>query len=214
VKALGISAPVGPRRKYPKSEPRECRTCGETFTPKDASQDVRGHGHYCTPLCARRSPESREGGRWSAQDLHARADKALAQTNAAGYLTMRQAAAEVGIAESTLHRYAERSFLKIGGRRKVEGEWWRLVSREELERFKADEWPALRRQHAEMRLQDVERGYPRMPSTWGGEARKRNGRRRDSLRKRSRRYTTAQAAEADRLLLARKSIRKTQAKPG
>jgi hypothetical protein len=94
-------------RKHAKPEPRECAPdCQVVFTPA-GDQVARGGGRYCSSLCARRSPESREGASWSAQDLHHRADEKLAGLNEAGYLILRQAAAEVGIAESTVHRYVE-----------------------------------------------------------------------------------------------------------
>jgi hypothetical protein len=167
--ALGISEPVGPRRKHPKPEPRECEECGRTFTPKDASQDVRGYGKLCSEECKRH-----RGGLKAATDRHRRADEELARVNAAGYLTMRQAADEIKCAESALHRYVEIGYLETAGRRRVEGEHWTLVHREELERFKTEEWPALRARHTEMRQGDLARGWPALPSTWGGRARQRH----------------------------------------
>jgi hypothetical protein len=153
-------------RKHPKPEPRRCEECGEIFTPKDASQDARGYGKLCSDRCRRR----RGGGR--ATERHRRADKELAHLNTDGYLIMRQAAAEVGVAESTMHRYAELGYFETVGQRSVEGERWTLVERDELGRFKAEEWPEIRREHGELRWQDDQRGWPRMPSTWSGERRR------------------------------------------
>jgi hypothetical protein len=120
VKALGISAPVGPRRKYPKPEPRECRTCGKTFPPHDASQVARGDGRYCSRLCARRSPEGREVGRRAATERHQRAEEELARLNGAGYLIIRQVAAERKVTESAVSQWITRGLLKAE-RRVIDG---------------------------------------------------------------------------------------------
>jgi hypothetical protein len=158
--ALGISAPVGPRRKYPEPEPRQCEECGVTFRPT-ASQIERGYGKLCSEECKRH-----RGGRRATTERHARADERLERMNAAGYLTMRQTADEIKCAESALQRYVELGYLAVGSLKLIEGEWWRLVRREELERFKAEEWPAIRARHTELRREDLERGWPALPSTW------------------------------------------------
>jgi hypothetical protein len=166
--ALGISAPVGPRRKYPEPKPRQCEECGVKFRPT-ASQVERGYGKLCSEECRRH-----RGGLRATTERHRRADEQLARLNADGFLTMRQAADELKCVESSLHRYVELGYLETAGRRRVEGEWWTLVRREEVERFKAEEWPAIRARHAEMRREDLERGWPVLPSTWGGRARQRH----------------------------------------
>jgi hypothetical protein len=103
----------------------------------------------------------------------------------------------------------ELGHLAPGGRRKVEGEWWRLVQRDEFERFKRDDWPELMRRHAEMRRADAERGWPALPSTWSGVSRQRAVLRRDSRKKRRRRYSELDKADAVEMLRRRVSIRKT-----
>jgi hypothetical protein len=104
-------------RKHPKPEPRTCEECGATFTPKDASQDARGYGKLCSERCRRR-----RGGRRATAERHRRADEELARLNAEGYLSTRQAAGELGVAESSLYE-----ILPPAERRLVEGEQLRLV---------------------------------------------------------------------------------------
>lgn len=119
-------------RKHPKPKPRQCLNRGDPdcphhehdgwFTPKDASQVARGDGWCCSPLCARRSPAGRDVGRKAATARHQRADEELAGLNEDGYMSTRQAAEWLGIAESSLYE-----ILPPVERRLVEGEQLRLV---------------------------------------------------------------------------------------
>ena len=155
-------------RKHPKPEPRECRTCGKTFTPPDASQVTRGDGNHCSPLCARRSPDSRKWAREGMAYMHAEADQELARLNVAGYLSMRQAAERLRIAESTLHRYRELGYLATEPKQLVSGEWVRPVRKAELERFKCEDWPELRKRTEEL----WDDAHP-PPRSWKRESRQR-----------------------------------------
>lgn len=179
-------------RRHPKPEPRPCEVCGEEFTPKDASQDVRGFGRLCSEECKRR-----KGGLVAATRRHRLADEELERANADGYLTLRQAAEELRIGEPTIHRYVELGHIEVAERRRCHGEQWTLVSRDELKNFKAEDWPGLRRRHAEMRWEDEKRGWPRMPSTWKGETRRLWSRRARAphVGKLKRRYTDEQAEQ-------------------
>lgn len=157
-------------RKHPPAEPRECAhpECSVVFTPA-ADLMARGGGRYCSPLCARRSPASREWAREGMASMHEEADRELARLNADGYLSMRQAAKEVRVAETTLHRYVELDLLKTEPKRLVSGEWLRLLRRDELERFKREEGAELQARHTDMRRHDKERGWPDYPKTWHSE---------------------------------------------
>ena len=70
--------------------------------------------------------------------MHEEADRRLVRLNAEGYISMRQAAAEARVAESTLHRYVELGLLNTEPKQLVSGECLRLMRREELERFKRE----------------------------------------------------------------------------
>lgn len=176
VTALRISAPRGPRRKHPQPSPRDCEVCGGEFTPKDASQDLRGFGRICSERCRRR-----KGGLAAATARHQRADQELARVNAAGYLILHQVAKQIRAAESSVIRYVEEDFLEVAERRIVEGEHWTLVHRDELERFKAEHWPIIRTRHAELRRRDKEQGGPKLPSTWAPLTQRRHKNRMNGL---------------------------------
>jgi hypothetical protein len=156
-------------RKHAPAEPRECAhpECSVVFTPA-ADLVARGGGRYCSPLCARRSPDSREWAREGMTYMHEEADRELARLNADGYLSLRQAAADVRVAENTLHRYAELGCLRTEPKRLISGEWLRPVRRDELRRFKREDWPDLRKRTE--RLWDDE--HP-PPTSWETKSRQR-----------------------------------------
>lgn len=70
----------------------------------------------------------------------------------------------------TRNRSSVNWYIEVGSRRLVEGEWWRLVRRDELERFKAEDWHEIKRHAVDLLLAEaalVVEGETR--SAWGGQ---------------------------------------------
>jgi hypothetical protein len=175
--------------------------CGEWFEP-EASQVARGYGKLCSERCRRH-----RGGLRAATERHQRADERLERMNEAGYVNLRQAADHAGVSDVTMHRYAALGLFNVGSRKLIEGEWWRLVYRHELERFADEDLLGLKRRAVDLLPTNLN---PR----WSGLSRQRWSRRRDARLPRGRRYSDLQADAAEAELRDGKSIRKTAAKTG
>lgn len=55
----------------------------------------------------------------------------------------------------TRNRSSVNWYIEVGSRRLVEGEWWRLVRRDELERFKAEDWHEIKRHAVDLLLAEA-----------------------------------------------------------
>jgi hypothetical protein len=118
--------PSGRPRVHPPALPRECPTCGSTFTPA-ADKVAKGEGIYCSRLCARSSDAgraaARRGGDRRARTFNHELARICEERDS---FTAREAAAELGVAENNLTgRYIAGGFLP--GAEKVKltgGEAW------------------------------------------------------------------------------------------
>jgi hypothetical protein len=147
VKALGLEPRrAGTRRKYPDPQPRacpnpDCPRRGEPFTPPSWAPEQR----YCSHRCSQpnnRTELVRETARRLLTEQHRRAGDEIARLNAAGYLTSSQLAAERKVTISAVSRWIAVGLLQAE-RRIIEGEPHQLISRDEFNRFNAEEWPRI-----------------------------------------------------------------------
>jgi hypothetical protein len=96
---------------------------------------------------------------------HRRADELLARLNAAGYLNLSQVAAERHVAPNTVSRWVEEGFL--AAEHHIALRPLLLVSRDELARFNAEEWPRIVQHVGSRRLPHW---TPRSGQRWAGRA--------------------------------------------
>jgi hypothetical protein len=149
-----------------------CRCgCGRPVTIRKGKPNHYVHGH--NPRGKRLSAETRRRMSEAQTERHRRADEELERLNAAGYLNLTQVAEKRKVAPNTVSRWVAEGFLRPEPERHiVEQEHLYLVSLEELERFRGEDWPRIVRHVGSRRLPHWS---PRSQQRWSGRANGRKG---------------------------------------